>query len=60
MCGDEFYKKSQIWKKIVLFFLQLFFHVITPPIELKRQSEHSGLRPDSSSLISNSFTNGRS
>ena len=41
------------WPTELIFFIILLFCicVATCPINLKRQSEHSGLRPDTSSLV---------
>ena len=44
MWGDDFHKKFQI---LDFFFLH-FNHIL---LNIKRQSEHSGLRPDTSSLV---------
>ena len=51
--GDDLYKKSQIKK--ISFKLHLFFSYYYFSIDLKRQSEHTGLRPDTSSLVSASI-----
>ena len=53
MWGDDFHKKFQILEKKISFFL---FHLIflcynCCSINLKKQSEHSGLRPVTSSLV---------
>ena len=48
--GNGFYKKSQIKKKN-LFFLHLVFSCYYCFIDFKRQSEHSGLSPDTSNLV---------
>ena len=48
--GDYFHKKSQINKKSFLM-IHLIFSSHYCSIDLKRQSEHSGLRPDTSSLV---------
>ena len=48
--GDRFYKKSQIKKKS-FFLLHLVFSCYYYFIDFKRQSEHSGLSPDTSNLV---------
>ena len=53
-CGGMFYKKSQL-KIQFYFFLNLSFSCYYCSIELKRRSEHSGFRPDTSSLVRNCF-----
>ena len=52
--GDDFHKKFQILEKKIHFILfhLLFFMYYCCSINLKRQWEHSGLRPDTSSLVS--------
>ena len=50
--GDDFHKKFQfLEKKIFILFLHLIFKCYYCSINLKRQSEHSGLCPDTSSLV---------
>ena len=50
---DNFHKKFRILEKKVSFnFITFnFFRVITASLNIKRQSEHSGLRLDTSSLV---------
>ena len=56
MCGDDSPKKIQILeKKLFHFFFHLFFDCYYCPINLKRQSEHSGLGPNTSSLVVPTF-----
>ena len=43
MWGDDFHKNYQI--------LDFFFHFYYILLNINRQSEHSGLRPDTSSLV---------
>ena len=51
--GDDFHKKFQILeKKIHFILLDLIFLCYYCSINLKRQLEHSRLRPDTSSLVS--------
>ena len=50
--GDDFHKKFHILEKKIFFVLfHWFFKCYYCSINLKRQSEHSGLRPDTSSLV---------
>ena len=53
--GDDFHKKFQILEKKIFFFILFYFLEFLKcyycSINLKRQSEHSGLRPDTSSLV---------
>ena len=50
--GDDFVKKIQILEFFFSFyFITLTFLCYYCSINLKRQSEHSGLRPDTSSLV---------
>ena len=53
MWGDDFHKKNSNFRKKILFdfFFQGIFKCYYCSINLKRQSEHSGLRPDTSSLV---------
>ena len=57
--GDDFHKKFQSFFIINFFhcFLYLIFSSDFCFIDLKRQSEHSGLRPDTSSLVFFGFHN---
>ena len=48
--GGRFHKLSQTFFLNFLNFLKLY---LVYSIDLKRQSEHSGLRPDTSSLVFN-------
>ena len=50
MWGDDFHKKFQILEKKISFFFTFNFSMLLL-LHLKRQSEHSGLRPDTSSLV---------
>ena len=52
-CGGMFFiKKFQILeKKFSFYFITFSFFCYYCTINLKRQSEHSGLRPDTSSLV---------
>ena len=52
MWGDDFHKKLQIKKYLFRFFLDLINLCHFCTIDLKRQSEYSGLRPDNSSFAS--------
>ena len=55
--GDDFHKKFQFLeekKLFILFFLTFYFLMLLfyyCSINFKRQSEHSGLHPDTSSLV---------
>ena len=54
--GDDFYLKfSNLKKKFVFSFCFVTFNflMLYCSINLKRQSEHSGLRPDTSDLVNN-------
>ena len=51
MWGDDFHKKFQILEKIFILFHLIFLCFYCCSINVKRQSEHSGLRPDTSSLV---------
>ena len=51
--GDDFIKKNSNFRIFFSFhFVLLTFSCYYYSINLKRQSEHSGLRPDMSSLVS--------
>ena len=50
MWGDDFHKKFQILEKKIPFWF-IFFKCYYCSINLNRQSEHSGLRPDTSILV---------
>ena len=54
-CGGLFFiKKNQILQKKILFcFITFIFFCYYCSINLIRQSEHSGLRPDTSNLVYN-------
>ena len=50
--GDDFFTKNLNFKKKKLFYVITFnFLIVYSSINLKRQSEHSGLRLDTSSLV---------
>ena len=54
MWGDDFHKKFQILEKIffiLFYFIYFFLCYDCCSINLKRQSEHSGLHSDTSSLV---------
>ena len=56
--GDDFIKKKVSSFRIFFFqfvLLQLIFLCYNCSIKLKRRSEHSGLRPDTSSLVKFSY-----
>ena len=50
-CGGCSHEKSQIKNKLNFIVLHLIVSCYYCFIDLKRQSEHSGLRPDTSSLV---------
>ena len=52
---NNFYKNSQIFKKIYFFLLHLIFSFYYCSIDLERQPEKSVVRPDTSSIVSFSF-----
>ena len=53
--GDEVHKKIQNKTKILI----LTFTCYSCSIDLKRHSEHSGLRPDTNSFVYFSFVNSK-
>ena len=59
MGGDDFHIEFEIFGEsffFILFNYFLFFKCYYSSVNLKRQSEHSGLCPDTSSLVSVCFT----